>query len=158
MIVLLPTIGWAWPALAPLAGAVAGALGYKVFSEPKGIVRGAVSQRLDAMRRETVALDEVLAEIVAEELGDEERLHFERDDMVLIFRKDARGKFYVEALGPSEQTALNLKLRAEEFARELVRRFAYHKIQEQLGRLGVNVTSERVGERGEIEIKARRWR
>ena len=157
MLVIMPTIGWAWPALAPLAGAVAGALGYKVFSEPKGIVRGGISNRLDQMRREQVAMDSILTEVVAEELDAEERLLFERDDLILVFRKDGRGKFFVEVLGPREQSALNLKLRAEEFATELVRKFAYHRIQEQLARIGASVVEERVDEQGRIELRARRW-
>ncbi len=158
MFVLLPTIGWAWPALLPLAGAVASALGYQAFSQPKGILRGRLSNTMDKMRREVVPLDAVLANVIAEELGNEERLMFKRDEIILIFRKDARGKFFVEVSGPAEKTALDLKMRAEEFAAEMVKKFAYHRIAEQLTRRGAVVFEETVEDNGRVTMKARQWR
>jgi hypothetical protein len=158
MLVLLPTLGWAWPALAPLVGSVAAALGYREMANPQGLLRGKVTRSLENMRREAVALDEVLAEVIAEEVGNEERLLFEREDMILVFRKDARGKFFVEVLGPRTATAYNLKIRAEEFATELVKKFAYHRLAEQLARTGAVVVSEEVSESGRITLTARKWR
>ena len=157
MIVILPMLGWAWPALLPIIGATASALGYKTFSDPKGILRGRLTRRMEKMRREKVALDSVLADVIAEELGNEERLMFERDEFILVFRKDARGKFFVEVSAPSDRTALDLKIRAEEFARELVKKFAYHKIAEQLTRAGANVYEEDVQPNGRITLRARKW-
>lgn len=78
--------------------------------------------------------------------------------MILVFRKDARGKFFVEVLGPRKATAYNLKIRAEEFARELVKKFAYHRLAEQLARTGAVVVSEEVAESGRITLTARKWR
>ena len=158
MIFLFPVIGWAWPALLPIVGATAAALGYKSFSDPKGALRGLTTRKLEQKRLESVAMDSVLAEVIAEEIGNEERLMFEREDMVLVFRKDARGKFFIDVLGPREKTALDLKLRAEEFARELVKKFAYHKLAEQLTRTGATIFEETVEENGRITLRARKWR
>jgi hypothetical protein len=157
MIFIFPTLGWAWPALLPLIGGAAAALGYKQFSDPKGIFRGGVSNQLDKIRREIVPLDSVLSEVIAEEIGEEERLMFERDEFTLVFRKDARGKFFVEVSGPRNRTALDLKIRAEEFAGELVKKFAYHKIAEQLTRTGATVVEERVEENGRVTMTVRKW-
>jgi hypothetical protein len=157
MIVLLPTLGWVWPALAPLVGSVAAALGYREFADPKGILRGRTTRLLERMRLERVALDEVLANVIAEELGNEERLIFERDEMILVFRKDARGKFFVDVLGPREKSALDLKIRAEEFAAELIKKFAYNRLASQLTRTGAVIVSEEVAESGRITLTARRW-
>lgn len=158
MLVILPTIGWAWPALLPIAGATAAALGYRTLSRPtKGVARSQLTRQLENMRREVVALDSVLAEVIAEELGNEERLNFERDDLILVFRKDAGGKFFVEVNGPANRPALDLKIRAEEFARELVKKFAYHKLAEQLTRAGATIVEEEVEENGRITLRARRW-
>jgi len=158
MIFIIPAIGWAWPALLPLAGAAASALGYKTFSDPKGIVCGRLTRKLERMRRESVALDSVLTEVIAEHLGNEERLMFTREDLILVFRKDARGKFFVDVAGPREKTALDLKIRAEEFARELIKKFAYHKIAEQLTRAGATIYEEQVEDNGRITMRARQWR
>ena len=143
--------------MVPLVGAAAAALGYKEFSDPKGILRGRLSNKLDHWRRERVALDTVLAEVIAEDLGNEERLMFQREDLVLVFRKDARGKFYVEIAGPDTHTALELKIRGEEFAVELVKKFAYNKVAEQLARAGAEVVEEKVEENGAITLNLRRW-
>lgn len=157
MIVVIPAIGWAWPALAPLVGAAAAALGYKTFSDPKGIFRGKTTVMMEKLRIESVPLDQVMSDIIAEDLGNEERLLFEKDDMVLVFKKDARGKFYVEVMGPSTKTALDLKIRAEEFAREIVRKFAYNKVAQQLSRINAEVVSESVDENGRVTLQMRRW-
>lgn len=156
-IVLTPAIGWAWPALLPILGAVASALGYKHFSEPKGILRGVLSQEMDGLRIERVALETVLAEVIAEEIGTEERLVLKRGEITLIFRKDALGKFYVDVMGPVAISALELKLLGEEFARELVKKFAYHKITEQLERVGTAVIEEKVEPDERVVLRMRRW-
>ncbi len=158
MIVILPTLGWTWVAVAPLVGAAASALGYQTFSDPKGLLRGRTVRQLEKLRLESVPLDRVLADLISEEIEREERLLFKRDDMMLVFRKDARGKFFVDVTGPRKKTALDLKLRAEEFARELVRKFAYHKIAQQLVRTGSEVVAERIEDNGRITLQVRRWR
>lgn len=158
MFVVLPTIGWVWPSVVPLVAGVASALGYKMLSAPKGRLRGKLTRQLENIRREVVPLDSVLAEVIAGEVGEEERLIFQRDDFLLVFRKDARGKFYVEVSGPAEKTALDLKLRAEAFARELVRKFAYHKIAEQLTRRGAVVVEEDIMPSGRVTMKVRTWK
>jgi hypothetical protein len=157
MIIIVPAIGWAWPALLPLVSAAAAALGYKTFSDPKGILRGRTTLALESVRREVVPLDSVVSEVIADEIGNEERLLFERDDLILVFRKDALGKFYVEVVGPTEKTALDLKIRGEEFARELVKKFAYNKVQEQLARTNATVISEEVEENGAVTLRFRKW-
>lgn len=155
---VLPTIGWAWPALAPIVGVVAAGMGFQQLSDPKGIFRGKLTRRMEKIRRESVAMDEVLTEVIADEVKREERLMFKRDDLILVFRKDGRGKFFVEVSGPSTATALDLKMRAEEFARELVKKFAYHRIQEQLLRKGAEVFHEELSDTGRITLDVRQWR
>ena len=154
---ITPAIGWAWPALVPIVGAVAAALGYKHFAEPKGLLRGATSEALDKVRLERVPLDAVLAQVIAEEVGAEERIVLKRDEISLVFRKDALGKFFVDVLGPAAMTREALQQLGEEFARELVKKFAYHRITEQLERANVNVIEEKVEADGRITLRARKW-
>lgn len=155
--VVMPTIGWAWPALAPIVGAVAAGLGFEQLSDPHGIFRGKLTRRMEKIRRETVAMDEVLTEVIADEVQREERLMFKRDDIILIFRKDARGKFFVEVSGPAKASAHDLKIRAEEFARELVRKFAYNRIAEQLLRKNAEIYNEQQNKDGRITLSVRQW-
>lgn len=158
--VLTPMVGWAWPAVAPIVTAAAAALGYKqmVDKGPPDLLRSRLTKRLENMRRETVALDSVLTEVISEDLGTDERMVFERDDFLLVFRKDTRGKFFVDVSGKRSVSGLNLKLRGEEFARELIQKFAYNKMIEQIERRGATVIQEEVKEDGRIVIRSRQWR
>jgi hypothetical protein len=157
--VLTPMVGWSWPALVPIIGASAAALGYKMLTDPtRPVLEGRVTKELKSMRRVKLPLDSVLSELIAEDLGHEERMNFRQEDIVLIFRKDARGKFFVEVSGPDRYTPTELQVRAEDFAREIVKKFAYHKMVEQIERRGATVVEEAVGEDGRIVIKARQWR
>lgn len=155
--VLTPTIGWTWPLLWPYALAAAAGLGYRELTDAHGLFRGEVTRKLENLRRESVAIDEILTEVVADEVGRDERIQFTRDDLILVFRRDARGRFFVEVAGPADKTALDLRLRAEEFAVEIIRKFAYHKMAEQLARAGAEVIEETVSEDGRITLKARKW-
>lgn len=155
IITLTPMIGWTWPALLPIISAASAALGYKTIAQSK--LKSKLTRRMENLRRETISLDSVLSEVISEELGNEERIAFERDDLLLVFRKDAAGKFFIDVVGSRSQTALNLKLRGEEFARELVRKFAYHKMMEQIQRRGATVIEEELTEDGRNVIKCREW-
>lgn len=158
---LTPMMGWTWPALLPIATAAGAALGYKCLGahgNNKGLFRSRLTRKLENMRRVEIALDSVLAEVISEDLGHEERLMFERDDIKLVFRKDAVGKFYVEVSGPSSASTQSLKTRGEEFSRELIKKFAYHKIVEQIERRGATIIDEELTDDGRNVIRCRQWR
>jgi hypothetical protein len=157
LFVITPMMGWTWPALWPIATVVAAGMGYKKLSDPKGRLRGETTLLMEKMRREVVSLDESLTEVIGEEIGNEERIQFQRDDFILVFRRDARGKFFVEVSGPRDKPALDLRIRAEEFADEIIRKFAYNKVVEQLTRAGANVFDEKVEKNGRITLRARKW-
>jgi hypothetical protein len=160
LFVVLPTIGWSWPALAPIAAGVAAAMGYRSLTKGqlRDLLDGRLNARLHATRRHSLAIDSVLTEVIAEDLGAEERMAFERDGVTIVFRKDGRGKFHVDAVGPATETTLSLKIRGEEFARELVKKFAYHKMIEQIQKRGATVVEETVKENGDIVLLNRQWR
>lgn len=156
--VLTPLVGWTWPALLPVLGATAAALGYKVLTDPEQkILRGKLTRKLEEIRRVKLPLDSVLTDVISEDLGVEQRLNFRHEDIVLVFRKDARGKFFVEVSGPAKYTGTQLQIRAEDFAREIVRKFAYHKMVEQIERRGATVVEESVEADGRIVVRARQW-
>jgi hypothetical protein len=157
IVVLMPSIGFTFPALLPIVTAVAAAKGYGALTNPKGPLRGKVTRDLEKWRRVSVPLERHLAAIVSEEVGPEQRLNFAKDDLVLVFRKDATGKFFVEVGGPDSHTAREMREIGEAFALELVKKFAYHRLAEQLTRAGATVFEEQVHENGRITLKARKW-
>ncbi len=154
---VVPVAGFTWPALVPVVAATAAALGYKVLTESKGWLRGRITGQLENLRRESLSLDAVLTEVIAEDVGREERMQFQKEDLLLVFRRDGRGKFHIDVVGTRDHTALDLRTRGEEFARDLIRRFAYHKLTEQLERRGATVVAEEVEENGRIRLRLRQW-
>lgn len=158
--VITPLLGWAWPSLAPLVVAVASGYGYKKLTDPtdKGWLRGKLTAELENLRRVSLPIDEVMREAVGDEVGRDERLVFEKDDYRLIFRRDIRGKFFVEVLGPVHVPANVLRKEALDFARELVQQFVYNRVVREMENRGLTVVDETVEESGDIEIQTRRYR
>lgn len=157
---LTPTLGWAWPAVAPIATLVAAGMGFRVMTESakNPLVQSKLTRQMNRIHRVTIPLDDVITDVISEEVGIEERLTFERDEFLLVFRKDGRGKFHVEVSGPKSQTVMNLRIRGEEFARELVKKFAYHKMVQQIERRGASIVEEVANEADEsVTLKARQW-
>ena len=135
--------------------ALAGSLGAVAAA---GEVRGRLTLEMENLRRVSVPIDELVEDVIGEEIGRDDRLIFEKDDFRLIFRRDPRGKFFVDVLGPTTSTARILREEALRFARDLVREFAYNRVVQEMEARGINVVNEQVEEEsGDIVLEARRW-
>lgn len=154
-----PILGWSWPALTPILVATAGALGYGLITTQKAGKRvlDRLSKRLANLRMVEISLEEHLRDVVCEELGHEEALYFEKDDLILVFGHDSRGRFFVRVAGPKEKPAIELRHEGDEFARKLIQQFAYNRIMAELDRRGVVVVEENVDNEGNIHLRTRRW-
>jgi hypothetical protein len=159
--VISPLLGWTWPSLVPLAIAAAAGLGYKQLTrtDEKGWARGKLTREMENLRIVSVPVDELVADVVAEEVGRDERLIFERDDYRLIFRRDPRGKFFTDVMGPKITPAQTLRNEALAFAQELVQEFVYNRVMREMEERGINIVEESVDtESGDIILEARRWK
>jgi hypothetical protein len=161
LFIITPTLGWTWPSLVPIAIAVASGYGYKKLTDTgeHAWLRGRLTREMETLRRVSVPLDEVLADVVGEEVGRDDLLIFERGEIRLIFRRDPRGKFFVEVLGPRQTPAAYLVEEGEKFARELAQEFVYSRVVHEMEARGINVVQERTEEEtGDILLEVRRWR
>ncbi|MBN1866836.1 hypothetical protein JW916_06055 [Candidatus Sumerlaeota bacterium] len=161
LFLISPIMGWSWPSLLPIAIAVASGYGYKKLTDPgeTGWLRGRLTTVMENQRVVSVPIDEILGEAVSDEVARDERLVFERGEIRLIFRRDARGKFSVDVLGPKATPAMVLRQEAERFSRELVQGFVYNRVVRELEARGINVTNETVDEEsGDIVLDLRRWK
>ncbi|NQU43340.1 hypothetical protein HQ520_08640 [bacterium] len=159
--VISPILGWSWPALLPLMLAVASGYGYKrlTTTDESGWLQGRLTAQLENLRRVSVPVNETVEDAVADEIGRDERLVFERGETRLVFRKDERGKFFIDILGPKELSALELRREAEQIVGELVQQFVYNRVARDLEERGLNIVEERVEEEtGDIVIETRRSR
>ncbi len=159
MIILTPIIGWSWPALLPIVSAAAGYVGFvKLTGDKHGDwLRGKITKELETLRTVQIPLDSMLTDVVSEEVGREERLEFRREDIVLSFRKDARGKFFIEVTGTRTKTRRELETVGTDFASQLIQLFAHHRIASELDRRGVQVVEETTNENGDIVLRTRKW-
>jgi hypothetical protein len=159
IICLTPAIGWSWPALTPIVTAAAALLGFKRLTGrgKKDWLRGKITADIENLRTIIIPISEIVADAVAEEIGREERLDFEKGDILLTFRKDVRGKLFVEVTGRRTSTRMDLLQRGQEFAATLVQQFSHNKIAKELDRRGVQIVEEEVRENGDIVLRTRRW-
>lgn len=157
---ITPVLGWAWPSLVPLAVTVAAGYGYKRLTDTgeKGWMKGKLTREIENLKLVSVPLDDLIADVVGEEVGRDERLIFEREDSRLIFRRDTRGKFFVDALGPKSKMSKVLRQEALAFARDLAQEFVYNRVQQELAARGLNTVAEEVEQdSGDIVLEVRRW-
>lgn len=159
LIIITPIIGWSWPALVPIITAAAGYLGFVKLTGDKESdwLRGKLTKEMETLQTVQLPVDEVLTDVVSEEIGREERLNFRKDDIILSFRKDVRGKFIIEVIGPKTKTAKELRELGENFALQLIQLFAHHRITREMDRRGVQVIEETTNENGDIVLKLRKW-
>jgi len=157
--VLSPTVGWAFPLVWPAVLAAAGAAGYKLYTPTSddAPLRGRLTKQMNQQRIVTVPLDSVVKDVVADEVGRDQVLRFVKDNTVLVFKRDTRGKFSIQIMGPESMSTRELQTIGLEFASTLVQQFAYNKITKEMEVRGANVVSEDVNENGDIVLKLRRW-
>lgn len=159
IILITPTLGWSWPALVPVVTAVAGYMGFKKFTEmgEEAWAQGELTQALREARIVRIPLASEVVEPIAEELGNDEMLTFQREDCTLIFRKDVHGKFHVEILSRGDYSAQQLEGIGREFAVSLMQQFAHSRLVRELDRKGITVISEERNENGDLVLQTRRW-
>ena len=158
--VLTPTVGWSFPLLWPILMSTAAALGYKVYTSntDDAPLRGKLTAKLKHQRIVNLCLDELITGVVAEEVGRDQILRFGRDDIILVFKRDPRGKFSIQVMGPDSNAPERLRAIGVEFAYELIQQFAYHRVVSEMEKRGINVVEERVDEQGNIVLQMRRWK
>jgi len=156
---LTPVLGWSWPALTPILVATAGSLGYGLITTGMKGKRGLtkLDQRLLERRMVELKLDEFVKDVVAEQVGYDEELHFQKEDILVTFGHDARGRFFIRVTGPKHRSAADLKMAGEEFARSIIQQFVYNRLATELDRRGVQVVEETVDEEGNMVLQTRRW-
>jgi hypothetical protein len=157
--ILTPSVGWTLPLLWPALLSAAGMLGYKLFTSmaEDAPLRGKITKQMEHLKIVTLPLDQVVKDVVSEEIGREQVLRFVKDDIVVVFKRDVRGKFTIEVMGPDTMSTRELEIIGMEFAGTLVQQFAYNKMAAEMERRGANVISEQVDENGDIVLKLRRW-
>lgn len=156
---MTPVCGWNLPLLAPILIATAGAMGYRRLTAlpARKRMQGKLEKQLQNKRTIELNLEDYLKGVVSEQLDHEEEIQFEKDDLVLAFGHDVRGRFFIRVTGPKDRTTAELRYLGEEFALAVIQQFAYNRIASELDRRGVQVVEETTDEEGNIVLRTRRW-
>lgn len=159
LIIVTCTMGWNLPLVWPIVLSAAGALGYKVMTNPdnNALLRGDINKELTSLNTVELKIDHEISEVVESEVKRDEVLRFTKDDIILVFKKNLRGKFSIEVSGPNTRTKHELKELGNEFLSVVVQQFSYNRMAEQMERRGANIIGEEVTEEGDIILKLRRW-
>lgn len=159
MFIMSPICGWNLPLLTPILIATAGALGYRHLTAlpARRRMQSQLEKQLQNRRTIELQLEEYLKGVVSEQLDYEEAIQFEKEDLVLTFGHDARGRFFIRVTGPKDRTTAELRYLGEEFALAVIQQFAYNRIAKELDRRGVHVVEETTDEEGNIILRTRRW-
>lgn len=158
---ITPMLGWTWPALLPLVIAVAAGKGYEKLTGAgeDAWLRGRLTRELESLRKVSVPVDELLKDLIGEEIGRDEQLVFTKDDVRLIFRRDAHGQFFVDVLGPRERSLVSLRQEGRDFAAALVQQFSYNRVMKEMENRGIQLVQEEVdAQSGDITLEVRRYR
>lgn len=159
IMILTPTIGWATPLLWPVVLTVAGAMGYKQLTSAKAdsLLRGEINAELENKRTIELPLEVQVTDAVEEEVKRDQVLRFEKDGIIVTFKRDLRGKFSIRVTGPDSKTKRELEYLGREFMGAVVQQFAYNKMALEMERRGANIVGEEITEEGDIVLKLRRW-
>ncbi|MBN1902014.1 hypothetical protein JW926_11890 [Candidatus Sumerlaeota bacterium] len=159
LIVIAPVLGWSFVILTPLIMATAGALGYSALTGKtlNDWLQKELTDNIRNFRKVQLPLQDYITDVVSEEIGREDRLDFKKDNIVLTFRKDALGKFFIEVTGPRKIPTVELQAMGDEFARNIIQQFSHHKIARELDQRGVHIVGEEVNEEGDIILHTRKW-
>lgn len=159
LFILTPTIGWAAPLLWPIVFTAAGALGYKQVTSTSdtAVLRGEANQAMNALKTIEIPLETQITDVVEDEVGRDQVLRFTKGDIVVVFKRDLRGKFSIQVSGPDKMTRRELEYVGREFLGVVVQQFAYNKMAQEMERRGANIVGEEVNEEGDIVLKLRRW-
>lgn len=149
--VVVPIVYASWPAVAPLTGAVASALGYTAAK-----VANVVTDKDEVTEEKTETQWELdNCDIMGEQVSLDESLSYTKEDITVTFYKDARGNLSVHVSG-TNRSQEELETIGEEFVGQIRQQYAYTKLMEELKKDGFNLVQEEAATDGRIKLTVRK--
>jgi hypothetical protein len=166
IIAMTPAVGYTWPALLPIALAVAAKMGYDAVEDTRKLpTLNRLTRKLENTQIIQIDLQEHLStkekpiniEVIADQLENDRILRFERGKVTVVFKQDTRGRFGIDVLGPISMPKSELRKEGLEFARQLVQAFAADRIVRELEKTNAVVVGEQKTNDEDILLTLRRW-
>jgi len=152
VIILAPiVITTAWPIISAAAITVMASLGYATVSTAVDI-----AARANVNTANTVELEVENSQELGNSLGREEELVFAKDNIVVTFKRDIRGRLQVCVSGDGI-SKVQLRKMGEELANKVVQQYVYNRVVSELQETDMSIIDQEVDEDETIKIKLRAW-
>ncbi len=152
VIILAPVVvTTAWPIISAAAVTVMASLGYATVSTAVDI---ATEVNVDTTN--TVELEVENSQELGDSLGREEELVFAKDNIVVTFKRDIRGRLQVCVSGDGI-SKVELRKMGEELANKVVQQYVYNRVVSELQETDMSIIDQEVDEDETIKIKLRAW-
>lgn len=148
--VFVPVIVTALPALAPAIAATAASMGYAV----KKHLEGGGSGRGRSLNH--AEIDVKNTEVVGEELGAGQSMHFEKDGVTIDFSVNDQGQCKVCVSGDHKSKS-ELQAIGQQAASKVIQMYTYNRVVTELKNRDFQVDAEQVDEEGAIRLKLKRY-
>ncbi|MBI4422741.1 MAG: hypothetical protein HY554_03380 [Elusimicrobia bacterium] len=148
----------AWPSLAAAIAASLSAAGYRAILTDAGSQEKGRASQEQACRRavdRTVEFEAGQASEMAEGMGEEEQLLFEKDGLSFAFRRSNEGKLKVCVTGPSFSDA-ELEAAGTRALNVFLQDHVRSRVTQELKKRGFSLEEERLSD-GTVRLKARRF-
>jgi hypothetical protein len=152
VIILAPVvITTAWPIISAAAITVMASLGYATVSTAVDI-----ANKVQVDTNNTVELEVENSQELGNSLGREEELVFAKDNIVVTFKRDIRGRLQVCVSGDGI-SKVQLRKMGEELANKVVQQYVYNRVVSELQDTDMSIIDQEVDEDETIKIKLRAW-
>jgi len=150
--ILTPVVIAAWPQFSAAVVAAATSLGYALVDET---IRQNQKNTTQTDGRE-INLEIEQSEIVTGQLGRDQRIRVTRNDVTVVFSRDARGKAAICVSGGG-YTDDELRAIGEELSQRVVQKYVYQRLTDEIKARQFIVVEEEVDENQAIRLKVRHW-
>ncbi len=157
VIILAPVVvTTAWPIISAAAITVMASLGYATVSTAVDIAAGVNVDTANTDTANTVELEVENSQELGDSLGREEELVFAKDNIVVTFKRDIRGRLQVCVSGDGI-SKVQLRKMGEELANKVVQQYVYNRVVSELQETDMSIIDQEVDEDETIKIKLRAW-
>jgi hypothetical protein len=150
--ILTPVVIAAWPQFSAAVVAAATSLGYALVDET---IRQNQKNTTQTDGRE-INLEIEQSEIVTGQLGRDQRICVTRNDVTVVFSRDARGKAAICVSGKG-YTDDELRAIGGELSRRVVQKYIYQRLTDEIKARQFIIVEEEVDENQAIRLKVRHW-
>jgi hypothetical protein len=150
VLVVAPLIITHWPVITAAVMATVGTMGFSVVNGPDQDRR----RQASGLTRAEIEVED--AEILAEAGSTAEELVVERDGVLAVFSRDARGALKVCMEGRNCSKG-ELKRIGEELIGRVTQQYVYHRVVTELKDRNMAIVNEEVTADSSVRIRVRNW-